>query len=238
MPHRWNKAAALRREQIEDGIDITFNRVFVPYFLKCVKKYKPNRLLEVGCGTGHLAKHLVKVVSHVEALEPSPGMHSVASDVLTGSMAILHHVSAEEFRPSRKFDIAVSHLCGHVVTDVDKFCRSCSDLIVDNGLFIFSLPHPCFWNDYKEFFPKSEYRYAKEQFAHVELKITKDPNRPIRGVPFHHRPIGRYLKALNNAGMALTHFDEIIPSKAIQILYGQEWRFPRYCVFHAKKTLN
>lgn len=235
MPQRWSKAAGLRREQIESGLDITFNRVFLPYFLGCMEERAPNRILEVGCGTGHLAARLATVVPHVEALEPSPGMHSVAKDVLGNSNVKLHHSTIEEFRPSQRFDLVLSHLCGHVVSDIDGFCRACSDLVAARGLFVFSLPHPCFWNDYKEYFPRTEFRYAREQFASVALTITKDPSRPIDGLPFHHRPLERYIAALRNCGMAVTRLDEILPPKSVQQLYGEEWRFPRYCALHATR---
>lgn len=236
MPQRWNKAASLRREQIESGLDITFNRIFIPYFHECVEGYDPKRLLEVGCGTGHLAASLAKRGRHIEALEPSPGMFSVAKEVLANSAVKLHHSTIEGFRPAARFDLVVSHLCGHVVADVDAFCRACASLVDEHGLFVFTLPHPCFWNDYKGFFPQDEYHYATEQFASVALTITKDPSRPIDGLPFHHRPLGRYVSALNNCGMALARLDEITPSKSVQQLYGTEWRFPRYCALHAIRT--
>lgn len=226
----------MRREQIESGLDITFNRIFVPYFLECIKERAPQRVLEVGCGTGHLAARLANVVRHIEALEPSPGMYSVAKEVLVNTTVKLRHSTIEEFRPSKRFDLVVSHLCAHVVADIDTFCRACSALVGLRGLFVFTLPHPCFWNDYKEFFPQANYRYATEQFASVALTITKDPSRPILGLPFHHRPLGRYVSALSNCGMALTRLDEIIPPKAVQRLYGTDWRFPRYCALHARRT--
>jgi SAM-dependent methyltransferase len=236
MPQKWDKAASLRREQIESGLDITFNRVFAPYFVERIFERAPKRVLEVGCGTGHLALRLASVVSHVEALEPSPGMYSIAREVLANSNVELHHSTIEEFRRSKRFDFVVSHLCGHAVADIDVFCRACSAFVNVRGLFVFSLPHPCFWNDYKEFFPRADYRYGTEKFASVALTITNDPNRPIDGLPFYHRPLGRYVSALNKCGMAVTHLDEIIPPKAVQRLYGVEWRFPRYCVIWAKRT--
>ncbi len=238
MPQRWNKAAQLRKEQIESGLDITFNRVFVPHFEKCIEAEAPRSVLEVGCGTGHLSTKLVQICPDVEALEPSPGMYAVAAEVLAGSGVALHHVSVEQFKSDRKYDVVLSHLCGHVVSDVDSFFRSCAALVAPSGSFVLSLPHPCFWNEYKQVFAREDYRYMQEQFASTLLSITKDPSRPIDGIPFHHRPLSRYLKALHGCGMALTAMDEIIPSRVIQAEYGAEWLFPRYCVLHAVHVLN
>jgi SAM-dependent methyltransferase len=235
MPCRWNKAAKLRREQIESGLDITFNRVFVPYFLRITRSRRPSRILEVGCGTGHLAAKLATVCSHVEALEPSPGMHAVAKEVLGNSAVQLHSSTIEKFRARPRFELVLSHLCGHVVADIETFCQACSDTVSNRGLFLFSLPHPCFWNEYREPFPRNDFYYAEERFTYITLTITKDPGRPIERLPFHHRPLGRYVAALNKCGMALTQLDEIVPPKAIQQLYGKQWRFPRYCVLHATR---
>jgi len=233
MPERWNKAAQLRKEQIESGLDITFNRVFVPHFQKCIEAETPRSVLEVGCGTGHLSAKLVKICQDIEALEPSPGMHAVAAEVLADSEVVLHHVSAEKFKSNRKFDVVLSHLCGHVVADLDSFFRSCAAFVAPSGSFILSLPHPCFWNEYRRVFPTEDYRYMQEAFASTTLYITKDPNRPIEAMPFHHRPLSRYLNALHGCGMALKSLDEIVPSKAVQAEYDAEWLFPRYCVLHA-----
>lgn len=236
MPQRWSKAAALRREQIESGLDITFNRVFVPYFVALTKATRPKRILEVGCGTGHLSARLATMCPHVEALEPSPGMHDVAKEVLCNSGVNLHATAIEAFRPEHPFDIVFSHLCGHVVADIDRFCQACSRAVANDGSFVLSLPHPCFWNDYREYFPRSDYRYNVEQFCTASLTITKDRTRPMEGLPFHHRPLGRYVSALRECGMGLTRLEEIVPAKAVQELYGSEWRFPRYCVLHATKV--
>jgi SAM-dependent methyltransferase len=233
MPHRWNQAASIRRLQIESGQDITFNRVFVPYFVGQVKKQKPQSILEVGCGTGHLAAKLSGLSQHVEVLEPSAGMRSVASEVLMHSQVKVHPEEIERFRCSRRFDLVISHLCGQVVADIDAFCSACSALVTERGRFVFSIPHPCFWNDYKTFIPKEAYQYAKDQFASITLTITRDVSHPISGIPFHHRPLGRYIASLNKCRMALTKLDEIFPSKSIQRLYGEPWLFPRYCVLHA-----
>jgi SAM-dependent methyltransferase len=237
MPHRWDNAANIRREQIESGNDITFNQIFVPYYLECVKTHKPKTLLEVGCGTGHLASRLAIEVPQVEALEPSPGMHKVAKVVLANSSVKLHFTTAEKFDGSQMFDMVISHLCGQAVADIETFLRACSKCLENDGLLVFSLPHPCFWNDYREYFPKTEYRYLNEQFAYAKITISKDA-RSIENVPFHHRPLGRYVEALDKIRMALVRLDEIMPSKSVQALYGKEDHcpFPRFCVLHSIKN--
>lgn len=236
MANAWDSAAPVRRKQIEEGLDITFNHVFLPHYVNLVKDLQPRRMLEIGCGTGHLSLKLSESVAEIVALEPSHGMHSIATEVLAGNSVKLHNDSAEHFSSRRRFDLILSHLCGHVVENIDNFFYVASRFLANDGRFVFSLPHPCFWNQYKNIIQQAEYRYNEERMVETSLTITMDTINPIKGVPYHHRPLSRYFGSLSAAGMHVTRFEEILPSADIQSLYGSKWEFPRYCVFHARRS--
>ena len=85
MLDSWSKVAKIRSRQISSGIDLTFDKVFVPYFLKIVREIKPTNILEIGAGTGHLALILSDETSQLVALEPAAGMHNIASHTLAES---------------------------------------------------------------------------------------------------------------------------------------------------------
>jgi ubiquinone/menaquinone biosynthesis C-methylase UbiE len=74
MFHDWPHAGEVRRRQIESGKDVTFTRIFLPYYRELVAKINPRRALEIGCGTGHLAKSLAEKVPELVAIDPSLGM--------------------------------------------------------------------------------------------------------------------------------------------------------------------
>lgn len=90
MPKRWDEYAALRRRQIESGIDLTFSNIFVPWYRDFIRLRRPRTLLEVDAGTGHLSSSLIDLVGDIVAIEPSDGMYAVASEVLKGSAVDLH----------------------------------------------------------------------------------------------------------------------------------------------------
>ena len=77
------------------------------------------------------------------------------------------------------------------------------------------------------------YRYSRAVSKDIALTITKQPNRPVRGIPYHHRPLNEYVKGLKMVGMCLEDMDEIFPDKDVQSLYGLPWKEPRYIVLHA-----
>jgi SAM-dependent methyltransferase len=234
MPNRWDDFAEIRKIQIESGNDITFSKVFIPYYLNLINELHPNSLLEVGCGTGHLSATLSSHVKTSIAIEPSAGMYAVAKSVLRKNNVQLLHLRVEEYREQNTFDLVISHMCLHLVENLEGFVSSVHALMGIDSDFVFAIPHPCFYNEYKHFFPPSDYHYMRELTKIVSFTITKDPNTQISGVPYTHRPLSIYFSVLKACDLSVVNFEEIFPGPDIQSLYGVEWDFPRYCVFHAK----
>ena len=234
MPQRWCNSAELRRSQIESGLDLTFNEVFKPIFIQRVTSLNPSRVLEVGAGTGHLSKALSCFGIEITAIEPSNGMFTVATDVLRDSNVSLKNCTSFELEESTKFEVAYSHLVAHVVENLLDFFLSISRHLESGSHFLFSTPHPCFFNNYKKIFG-DEYSYMEPLAKNISFNITKDPKNKISDVPYHHRPLSHYINSLVNAGFAIDGFDEIFPSLEIQQKYGAPWEEPRYCIFICKK---
>jgi 2-polyprenyl-3-methyl-5-hydroxy-6-metoxy-1,4-benzoquinol methylase len=234
MPHRWCNSAQLRREQIESGADLTFNEVFKPLIVSRVNNLSPRNVLEVGAGTGHISKELFNLGMTVTAIEPSSGMYEVAKDVLSFTDVRLINCTSFELAKDKVYDVAFSHLVAHVVDDLFDFFNSIAQHVAKNGHFIFSIPHPCFYNEYKGFFG-GEYNYMIPMTKDVSFTITKDSKNIISGVPYHHRPLSEYFNKLVKAGFAINGFDETYPDDEIQEKYGAKWESPRYCMFICKK---
>lgn len=234
MPHRWCNSALLRRDQIESGADLTFNEVFKPLIVNRVTRLLPESVLEVGAGTGHISKELSKFGFSITAIEPSKGMYDVAQEVLSNSNVNLINCTSFELKKENLYDVAFSHLVAHVVDDLPNFFKSIGEHLIKGGHFIFSIPHPCFYNEYKGFFG-TEYNYMTAMTKDVSFTITKDSENTISGVPYHHRPLSEYINNLVGNGFAIDGFDETYPDDDIQEKYGARWATPRYCVFTCKK---
>jgi SAM-dependent methyltransferase len=234
MPHRWCNSAKIRREQIESGADLTFNEVFKPLLVSRIQNLRPSSILEVGAGTGHISNELFKLGFSVTAIEPSMGMYKVAQDVLSSTDVSLVNCTSFELELDAYYEVAFSHLVAHVVDDLSSFFESIGQHLEKNGHFIFSIPHPCFYNEYKGFFG-DEYNYMVPMIKNVSFTITKDSQNIISGVPYHHRPLSEYFNKLVESGFAIDGFDETYPDDDIQEKYGAKWETPRYCVFTCKK---
>lgn len=234
MPHRWCDSAQIRRSQIESGIDLTFNEVFKPLFIERVLEIEHDLILEVGAGTGHLSKELSKHGCNITAIEPSKGMYQVAKDVLNGANVNLVNCTSYDLQVSNKYNVVISHLVAHVVDDIVKFFLSVSKQLKQGSHFIFSIPHPCFYNEYKNILG-CEYSYMTSVNKEISFTITQDKENVISGVPYHHRPLSEYINSLVKSGFAVDGFDETWPTAEVQEMYGSPWVNPRYCMFVCKK---
>jgi len=234
MPNSWCNSASIRREQIESVKDLTFNEVFEPLIINRISELSPKRILEVGAGTGHISKSLSVLGFKITAIEPSKGMYKIAQDVLSKSQVKLINCSSFDLEKVELFDMAISHLVTHVVDDLVGFFSSIAKHLTSEGHFIFSIPHPCFYNDYKHFFG-DDYNYMVPANKNVSFTITKDTENTISDVPYHHRPLSMYMNTVIKADFVIIEFEEIYPDEAIQEKYGAKWEAPRYCVFICKK---
>jgi len=235
MLDEWGKSANIRRRQIESGADLTFSKVFVPYYVRLVAALRPSSLLEVGCGTGHLSAALSPSVRRVVAVEPSLNMYTVAKNVLYKSNVQVLCSTAEDYTDGTCFDLIISHMCVQTIEEVASFLDAVRRHMEPTSLFVFSIPHPCFYNSYKHFFADGEYQYMRVTQKMITFTITREPETAISDVPYHHRPISRYCAYLQEQELCVAQFDEIFPEPNVQELYGQPWIEPRYCVFHCRR---
>lgn len=236
MLQRWCNSANLRRNQIESGLDLTFNEIFKPAFINQIAALKPKSILEVGAGTGHLSKELSQFNYKITAIEPSYGMFTVAGDVLSGCQVSLINCALRDLPLSQKYNLVFSNLVAHVVDDLPSFLSLIAIHLDKGGHFLFSIPHPCFYNEYKKLFG-AEYSYMEHMAKNVSFHISLDNKNEITNVPYFHRPLSTYINSLIRAGFSVDNFEEIYPDKVTQIKYGSLWKTPRYCIFTCKKFL-
>ncbi|MFT4551393.1 MAG: SAM-dependent methyltransferase [Chlamydiales bacterium] len=229
MLKKWDKAAKIRREQIEKKLDLTLSEVFCPFYTDIISKESPTSVIEIGSGTGHLALHLSKKVKKYIGIEPSKGMFDVAQKVLKESNVELINDLAENISPLETYDLLLSHMCLQTIENIDEILHSISLLMDEKSVFVFSIPHPCFWNNYSKW-GADDYEYMNKTYGTVHLKITKDPENQFE-IPYAHRPLQHYFHSLNKNNLCVSNLTEIFPEENIQALYGKPWKEPRYIAF-------
>lgn len=234
----WCKLSAIRKKQIESQYDITFTKVFCPIYLEKLSNINNKKIMEIGCGTGHLAKELLDNLEFKNyiALESSLGMYEQAEKILKPYQNVnLKYGFIKDLEKS-SVNIVLSHLVFHVVDDLNSLLAEMFQYMEERSQLIFSIPHPCFYNEYKEIFNDDEYLYIEEIKKDTIFKISNDNSIDIK-VPYIHRPISYYINILSKNGFNLIELEEIFPDKSIQSLYPELWKNPRYCIFYVEKTV-
>lgn len=233
----WCDLSTIRKAQIENNKDITFSKVFVPRYLEKLSEFNGKKIIEIGCGTGHLAKELTSLIEFENyiALEPSLGMYEKAKEILEDHKYLeLKNFSIGFLNDTIKVNIILAHLVFHVVEDIDILLTDSFQRLQPHGKLLISLPHPCFYNDYKKIFNEDEYSYISEIKTNTVFMISQDNTNDVK-VPYIHRPISYYINKFSKAGFKILELEEIFPEESIQILYPDLWHTPRYCIFYLEK---
>jgi ubiquinone/menaquinone biosynthesis C-methylase UbiE len=105
------------------------------------------RVLDVGCGTGvvaRLAARQVGSVGTVAGLDPNPGMLAVAAAVTPSSLEIGWHQAGAESMPlpDRAFDVVLCQMALQFVRDRGQGLREMRRVLADLGRIALNVPGP------------------------------------------------------------------------------------------------
>lgn len=242
MMNPWNDNAIARHQQILSGKDITFSELLAPQIIRLTSKIAdPNktRLLEVGCGTGILAKMLAPYVLELVGIDNAPNCITLAKEHNKGNSNVQFwesNLTNIEEKFTNKFDIAVAHMVLHVLEDLKGALTSISQNLETSGAFIFTIPHPCFWAEIRNEFLNVEYSYMQETAYSFPFIIAKDKNPLESHVPYIHRPLERYFHALYDNNLRVEYIVEPNPNSNLSKKYSREWKYPGFLIFYCRKV--
>ena len=145
----WDELAPVRHRQISSGEDISYNQVIAPALLKLLDPVQSTKVLDAGCGTGLFSAMLARKGAKVVGIDPSGRSIEIAKSLPAGQ-AIFIQSTMEGF-PSENlptFDTVVANMVLMDVLCLESFLAACRRVIADDGKFLFSITHPCFWPEY------------------------------------------------------------------------------------------
>lgn len=219
----WSAKGALWDQQV--GAEGDRNRRYNvhPVLWRMLGDVSGKRVLDAGCGTGYLAIKLARADAHVTAVDYAEGMLSVAREKIAAagvdvelaqdSCCVLDSVE------SASQDVLVSNYVLQDVEDYRAALRAFRRVLVDGGTAVLILGHPCFGNpggperhedgsfSYRWPFPYFDEVRCEEswQGTHAETGARFDfPDR----FTYYHRPLSAYWKAIQDADLVVTDFDE------------------------------
>ncbi|GMB07937.1 malonyl-ACP O-methyltransferase BioC [Thermolongibacillus altinsuensis] len=101
---------------------------------------RPERILEIGCGTGYLTEKLRRHFPHarITAVDLAPGMIAVAKQRLDAEQINWICGDIEEIELSERYDLIISNATFQWLNDLDRTLLRLYDALNDGGQLVFS----------------------------------------------------------------------------------------------------
>jgi SAM-dependent methyltransferase len=207
----WETHAGWWQDEFTDGADPEYEEQILPTVTRHLAGRA--RVLDVGCGEGQVARHVVATTgaTRVVGVDPSDAQLVVARERAGGPVYVRGAADALPV-PDAGFDAAVACLVFEHITAVDAALAEVARVLRPGGVFLFLLNHPLLqvpgsgWID-DHILGEQYWRigpYLKEDVSLEELA-------PGVVLPFVHRPLSRYLNPLAGHGLLLEHMEEPAP---------------------------
>ncbi|AEW99867.1 class I SAM-dependent methyltransferase [Streptantibioticus cattleyicolor] len=215
---RWDSVAQRYADWLSgadgpDGKEVT--EMVTSAVLEVIGDVSGSRVLDLGCGEGHLARTLARMGAVVDGVDGSAGMIAIARRASAGLAVAFRQSDIRTVLPypERNFDVAVYNM---VLMDVDQVAdvvRQAERVLKENGRFVFSITHPCFSAHIlgrQESSGEQQGCRPRRRYT-VPVRWTKNPfggMAPSATVTHYHRPIGYHVRAVLAAGLAICVFVE------------------------------
>ncbi len=208
----WESHSGWWQHGFTDGADPEYEEQILPLARDLLAGRR--QILDVGTGEGQIARLLVaEGADLVVGLDPT--MNQVREAVARGGGPLyLRGAAAALPFPDDSFDGAIACLVFEHIDAVDAAIDEVARVLAPGGRFVFMLNHPLLqtpgsgWIDDHMIDPPEQYwRIGPYLTESNEIEeVQKDVF-----IPFIHRPLGRYVNALLDAGLSLVRMLEPAP---------------------------
>lgn len=205
----------------ETGSDY-HQHVILPAALALLDVQPGERVLDVACGQGVLARPLLeRGVSQYIGVDASAKLIEAAQRRV-GDDARARFVAGDARnlgqtlgRDLRGFDTAACIMAVHDFDPIEPMFAGVAAALRPGGRFVIVLMHPCFriprqsswgWDETK----RTQYRRLDRYHTPMQIPIAVSPGRdPSQHTAYFHRPLEQYINGLGAAGLAVVRCDEL-----------------------------
>jgi len=216
-----------------------------PALFQLLPDVSGRRVLDAGCGEGYLCRKLAKLGARVTGVDFSREMLALARERTDPQLGIRYvHGNCESmgFLHPASFDIVVSSMVLQDLADHQAAFRSVHRALVEGGIFVFSIAHPCFATPNCGWVRNSEGHklyWKVDRYFSEEAYQQPWPPDAEEGVLLFHRTLSNYLRTLLRTGFAL--LDVVEPKPADDMLakypeFRDDLRMSHFIVFKARKA--
>lgn len=222
----WDQVAAWYDQLVGKNGSDYHQHVVLPAAMELLGPMKGAKVLDLCCGQGVLIPLLLEAgAGQVRGLDASPQLVESARSRFDEDPRV-RVVVADACAPGRwadgSFDGVASLMAIHDVPDLTGMCRNVAAALKEGGRLVAIFMHPCFriprqthwgWDEGR----KLQYRRVDRYGVDLEIPIVTHPGQGGgERTIFYHRPLAVVLNALGEAGMAVTHCEELCSHRRSQ----------------------
>lgn len=233
----------LRDKKIRSNPYSYNNMIEKPVLFSLFPNIENLSVLDLGCGYGENCKEFKRLgARHVVGIDISEKMLEVANKENKDEGIEYMCISMEKISSLRqKFDLIVSSLAIHYIQDFDKLIGDISNLLNDNGIFIFSQEHPLTTA------PKNDDYWTKDEAGNVlhynlsdyGIQGKRETQWIVNGIIKYHRTFSTLLSTLIMKGFMIEAVEEPIPDEKLVQEFPQfkkSYDKPDFLLIKSKKN--
>jgi SAM-dependent methyltransferase len=249
----WEPVARWYNGWVGKHGSIYHQKIAIPTVLKLAELQGGERLIDIGCGQGVLAPHVVRAEVGYCGVDASRTLIQLARryhghqtrDVgfLQGDardLLTLPGVSPEGF------DVAVFMLSIQDMHPLDAVIGSASQVLAPGGRLIIFMTHPCFrvprgsgwgFDQSRKLTYRRVDRYLGELQVPMKAYAEVTPHASGTTLSFH-RPLGAYVKTLTQHGLVVDGLEELPDPLVGHRAPASHADIPLFAAFRARKLLS
>jgi SAM-dependent methyltransferase len=207
----WDEHAQWWIDGFTGGVDPEYEEQIIPLAVSELLGYQ--KILDVGCGDGQIARALVKQGSEVLGIDPTNLHIEVAIQRGGGATYMLGSANSLPVEDA-SYDAVVACLVFEHIDELEPAIAEVVRVLRPGGQFSFFLNHPLLqtpgsgWIDDHIIDPPEQYWRLGAYLVETDSMEEVESDVFIR---FVHRPLSRYINALHEAGLILEKMLEPAP---------------------------
>lgn len=201
---RWDRVADTYAQTV-GGDDDSFFRRFAPFLWRELGDVQGLRVLDLGCGHGWLTAKLHHVGGDVVGIDGSAALIATARATYPELEFQVHDLTGGLPSSPGAYDRIVSHMVLMDIPDLAPMLADVATALAPNGVFVFSILHPCFFGQppVKDPVTSQWERRVRGYLDHEQRWIES-----FGGHTHYHRPLSWYFDQLADHGLAVTRLHE------------------------------
>lgn len=249
----WDALAVWYDAKQGDEGDLWHRTLIDPALLKVVGAVGGQRLLDLACGNGYLARRFARTGARVTGIDASaPMIERARRRERENPLGIVYHAgdtARMDMLDDAGMDIVVCNMALMDIEDAAGTIRQVARVLRPGGRFVASLSHPCFdiagasaWVIERMDFTTTTWRKVsryRDRFA-GQVPWRDGEEHVVAYTAAYHRPLSWYFRTLREAGFVITAFEEPEPTE--EFMAGSPSgaliaAIPLHCVIEARKDL-